>query len=304
MRYGEPDAVLRHHPLVGTLTVILYHRLSERTTAGALAGVVPAGRIMAALRHGWVVFGGALVLLAGLWLFTPTLRGTLRAAALATLFASGQTWLALVLFVSIVWLVYRAFRLILLRLHRNNDRVLPLLAVFLLLVLAANAFPIVVYIRAFDARGLSPLAVTVGSLLLANALLYFFFNRFFHTLWRELHRLYAVSAIYKGDTAIGYAQEAMRWEILNILKPLYLYLFSFTLFTDYFLQHRRAGAPGEASGVAMGIIGQLFDTISNEHWTAQVWLALLVLWVFIWPQRALLDWVARRWERRHHVGVG
>lgn len=231
------------------------------------------------------------------------LRGWVWSAAERAWFTSVQTLLALLVLVLLLLALERALFLLYRRAGRGTERVLTPTALFLLLVLAVNALPIVVYIRWLDALGLPPLATTLFSLLLANAMLYYFCNRFLHMVWREVHKLYALSASYKGDTPIGYAAEAIRWDLLNSLKPIYLYLFSFTLFTDLWLQDRRIRFDGGDDGPQMGIIGYLFQTIINEGWLkAEVWVALLTLWIVLWPQRALLDGLARHWERRRNLG--
>lgn len=277
----------------------VFHARAPAASASPVLGAIANGLF----RRRWLLPLAVAVALAMLMLLSPDVRGWTHQAAWATAFSSAQTWVALILFFTVVWALYQWLRVSLVRLHRNQDRLLPFVAGLLLLVLAVNAFPIVVYIRAFDDAGLAPAAVAVASLLLANAMLYFFLNRFLHMVWREIHKLYATSAVYKGATPIGYAHEMVYWDLLNTLKPLYLYLFSFTLFTDFLLQHRRVDLSGEgANELSMGIIGQVFEIISHEGWTAEVAVSLVVLWLLVWPQRELLDHLARRWERSRHLG--
>jgi hypothetical protein len=278
---------------------VVYHQPPMETRRGP---VVRLGLGLAqTFNRGWLAFAAGTLLSLLLWALLPDLRGEIGFALSASLWTSTQTWVALLLFVTVIAFVYGGFALALGWLHPNQDRILPLLALFLLLLLAANSLPITSYIRHFDTAGLPPWAVTMLALLLANAMLYFFFNRLFQMLWRELHKLYAISAQYKGATAVSYVRERVTWEILNSIKPIYLYLFSFTLFTDYLLEQRRLDPDGNSTNLPMGIVGQLFRTITTEGWTQEVWVSLLVLWLVVWPQRTLLDAAARRWERRHHV---
>jgi hypothetical protein len=264
-------------------------------------------------RHGWGPlawmpdglpgFALVAVLLAVASAADAGLRGWIWTALQRSWFSSVQTLAALALFMLLLLALKQALVLLYRRAGRRVERVLPPTALFLLLVLAVNSLPIVVYIRWLDGLGLPALAITVLSLLLANAMLYYFCNRFLHMVWREVHKLYAVSASFKGDTPIGYAAEAIHWDLLNSLKPIYLYLFSFTLFTDLWLQGQRTRFDGGGEGPTMGIVGYLFQTIVNEGWLkAEVWIALLTLWVVLWPQRALLDGLARHWERRRNLG--
>jgi hypothetical protein len=265
-------------------------------------GPGPVRRALARLPDGLAGFLLVATLLAVAGAADAGLRGWIRTALERAWFSSAHALLALAVFVLLLWALERALFLLYRGAGRRAERVLPPMALFLLLVLGVNSLPIVVYIHWLAGLGLPAAAVTVLSLLLANAMLYYFCNRFLHMVWREVHKLYAVSATFKGDTPIGYAAEAIRWDLLNSLKPVYLYLFSFTLFTDLWLQGQRTRFDGAGEGPGMGIIGYLFQTIIHEGWLrTEVWIGLLTLWVVLWPQRALLDGLARRWERRRNL---
>lgn len=222
-------------------------------------------------------------------------------AAWRAFVASLRSWAALLLFYLLVLLLYGAVRWRFLLAGPRTESVLPMMVAVLLLILAVNAFPIAVYIIQLERFQWHRELVTVASLLLANAMLYFFFNSFFRTLWAESHRLYAVSAWFKGTTPIQYVTEKVQWTLLADMKQLFLYIFSFTLFTDYLLSHTRSAAISNAGLDVQGIVGVVFGKVFTSGWTTQVWVYLLVLWLVLWPQRALLDGASRLWMHLHRV---
>jgi len=81
---------------------------------------------------------------------------------------------------------------------------------------------------------------------------------------------------------------------LSSLGSIFYYLFSFTLFTDLFLE-------GYVEN-QQGIIGKLFIIIAESGWITAAWVALLGMLAIVLPTRLVVCqlplWL---WERRRLI---
>ncbi|WP_028314632.1 hypothetical protein [Desulfatibacillum aliphaticivorans] len=140
------------------------------------------------------------------------------------------------------------------------------------------------------------------SLLLSNALLYFFLYTFVFEIVTEYKKLYVVSAPYKLPSYLGprgakihYLKERVLWIFLGNTSPLLLYLFSFTVFTDYLLQ-------GETDA-AGGVVGDLLRFAMEDASYAQFFTYLLSMALVIMPLKIFLDTCLYAWESKRSMLV-
>lgn len=204
---------------------------------------------------------------------------------------------AFVLFLALFVLVNLIWALLFALLGRFRLALIALVASFLTLLVAINSAPIGVYLEWFEGLELPVWSVQLTALLFANAMLYYFFYGFFLDVYNESKQLYVKSAIFKGCTPLDYLREHATMTVLASLSPLFYYMVSFTVFTDYLTQ---------GQGGKSGIMGYLF-TLAVETGDSEgsgggfvsphFWAAFSVMLLLVVPIKCALDWLRIRTAR-------
>jgi hypothetical protein len=198
------------------------------------------------------------------------------------------------------WIFTLIIALVISHFWRNPKIYGIVITVFLIFFLVLNSFPILYYLywfeELFDLKNSSMALyfVKVASLMFANAMLYYVFSEAVFEMIRESKKLYVISAEYKNTNVANYIREKLSWIILSSLGSIFYYLFSFTLFTDLFLE-------GYVES-QQGIIGKLFIIIAESGWITAAWVGLLGMLAIVLPTRLVVCqlplWV---WERRRLI---
>jgi hypothetical protein len=198
------------------------------------------------------------------------------------------SFLVLFLLINLIWAL--VFALL------GWQRLLPvtLVAAFLSGLVWLNSAPIAVYLQWVRDMDMAVWIKQLWGLLLANAMMYYFFYGFFIDIHNETKQLYVKSAKFKGATVFNYLREHARMVVLASLSPLFYYMVSFTLFTDFLLQSK---------GLESGIIGYLFtlvtkasaiDGTNSGFASPSFWAALGVMIAIVIPIKYIFDYTHRR----------
>ena len=227
----------------------------------------------------------------------------LKEVALATYYSVLQTIVSWGLFVVLFYVIMQLMTQVVSRYWRMPENYGMIMTLFLIVLLLINAFPILWYLFLFNESfdlWHSPtmlFVVKVSTLMFANGMLYYIFSNGVFELINETDALYIVSAEYKNTTVADYAGEKLTWLMWSESSTIFYYLFSFTLFTDLFLDYMNL----EES--KMGIVGKLFIIIIQpEGWTMHAVVGLFCMLAIILPLRLFVCqlplWL---WEKHHLV---
>jgi hypothetical protein len=211
--------------------------------------------------------------------------------------------MAFLVFLSLFVLVNLAWALSFEAFGRFRLALIALAATFLTVLVATNSAPLGVYLQYLKHQELSTWTIKLVALLFANAMLYYFFYGFFLDVYNESKQLYVKSAIFKGAGSLNYLREHAAMAVLASMSPLFYYMVSFTVFTDFLTQ---------AQGGKSGIIGYLFTLIVSSgtsdgsgaaFLSARFWAAFSVMLLLVVPVKCLLDYLRITAARTHGLDV-
>ena len=164
--------------------------------------------------------------------------------------------------------------------------------IFFLFLSIVNVFPIAFII---DLSPSEHYAFAPLFLLLSNTMLYYFLFHAYRELQEEKKKLYVVSAVFKGRKPSDYLREKHKWVILSSLRPMFYYLFSFTLFTDLLYLDAKE----------RGIVGHIFSIIVNGKNFGGIGLAtsLGVTMSILYLIKKILDTFVRKFAFEHSINI-
>ena len=174
---------------------------------------------------------------------------------------------------------------------QSHSRLFPTLYIAFMLLMLLNSIPIFFYIQWF--RNVSDYVWIARTLplVMANGMLYYFLYTFVLELFEESKKLYVISAPFKGKKALNSLFEHAQWIVIGNIRPVFYYLFSFTLFTDFFMESLLKQIRGFS-----GIMGLLFGTAMREGFSLKFQVYFLSMFIMIFPLMQIIDYFKNKWE--------
>ena len=177
------------------------------------------------------------------------------------------------------------------------------ITLFIIGVMLLNSFPILYYLYLVEDHFLVDYPqhlffAKVMILMLANGMLYYILSTAIFEMINETEKLYIISAEYKNTNVMDYVKEKLTWVILSQLSTIFYYLFSFTLFTDNFLESYASVTDSQ-----IGIVGYLFNVVIQTGWTLEAIVCLLSLLVVVLCIRLCCQMPLWIWKHRRFIEV-
>ncbi|MCK5715969.1 MAG: hypothetical protein KAH77_00655 [Thiomargarita sp.] len=214
-----------------------------------------------------------------------------------------QTSVALIIFLILFVIISYIITWIVSRFWRKPHIYSLFITLSIIGVMLLNSFPILYYLYLIDEHFLVDYPqhlffAKVMILMLANGMLYYILSTAIFEMINETEKLYIISAEYKNTSVMDYVKEKLTWVILSQLSTIFYYLFSFTLFTDNFLE-----SYASASDSQIGIIGYLFTLVIQKGWTLEAIVCLFSLLVVVLCIRLFCQMPLWIWKHRRFIEV-
>jgi len=209
----------------------------------------------------------------------------------ATCYSIIETLIGCIFFWGLIAIASIAAIAIIKVMKKPHENLIPTLYIAFVFLLIINSIPIVIYIQWIRHLTDNVWISRTLPLVMANGMLYYFLYTFILELFEESQKLYVISAPFKGKKTLNFLFERAQWIVIGNIRPVFYYLFSFTLFTDLCMESLLKQIRGESD-----IMGLLFGTAMREGISLKFQLYFLSMFIIIFPLIQLIDYFKKRWE--------